>query len=238
MSKSDIVFENKDFVVVNKPSGLLSVPDRKQSEPSLKDLLKEMYGEIFTVHRLDKATSGLIVFAKNAEAHKILSQLFESREVEKFYLGLVKGNIHPASGTIDAAIAEHAFKKGIMTTNAKGKPSVTDYTTQETFRNYSLVQFQIHTGRTHQIRVHLQHIGHQLVCDELYGDGKPFLLSSVKRKFKLSKNTDDEKPLLARLSLHSHLLKFVFNGEQFSFEGKLQKDFEATLTQLRKWDIQ
>lgn len=235
--KIDIIFENEDFVVINKPSGLLSVPDRTQSEPSLKDLLKEKYGEIFTVHRLDKATSGLIVFAKNAAAHKTLSQLFEGREVEKYYLGLVKGNIHPAAGTVDAAIAEHPAKKGLMTTHAKGKSSVTDYATLEKFKNYSLVQFQIHTGRTHQIRVHLQHLGHQLVNDDLYGDGKPFLLSSIKRKFKLSKNTDDEKPLLARLALHSHQLKFVFNDHVFSFESTLHKDFEATLSQLRKWDI-
>lgn len=235
--KIDIIFENEDLVVINKPSGLLSVPDRIRSEPSLKDLLKEKYGDIFTVHRLDKATSGLIIFAKNAAVHKTLSQLFEGREVEKFYIGLVKGNIHPVEGTVDAAIVEHPTKKGLMTTHAKGKPSITDYATLENFKNYSLVQFQIHTGRTHQIRVHLQHIGHQLVCDELYGDGKPFLLSTVKKKFKLSKSAEDEKPILARLALHSHQLRFIFNERAFSFESKLHKDFDATLTQLRKWDI-
>lgn len=235
--KIDIIFENEDFVVINKPSGLLSVPDRIQSESSLKDLLKENYGEIFTVHRLDKATSGLIVFAKNALAHKTLSQLFEGREVEKFYIGLVVGNIHPSSGTIDAPIIEHPAKKGLMTTHVKGKTSITNYSTVENFKNYSLVQFQILTGRTHQIRVHLQHIGHQLVCDDLYGDAKPLYLSSVKRKFKLSKNAEQEKPLLSRLTLHSHQLRFVFNGHSFSFESKLHKDFQATLTQLRKWDI-
>ncbi|MDE1190567.1 MAG: RluA family pseudouridine synthase [Arachidicoccus sp.] len=232
--KLDIIFENEDFVVINKPSGLLSVPDRMQSEPSLKDILKEKYGDILTVHRLDKFTSGLIVFAKNADMHKMLSQLFEGREVEKFYIGLVKGNLYAESGTIEAAIAEHPAKKGLMTTNVKGKTSVTDYKVVENFKNYSLVEFQIRTGRTHQIRVHLKHIGSYLVCDELYGDGKPLCLSEIKKRYKLSKNEFDEKPLLARLALHSFRIKFVVKDIPYSFEAPLHKDFQATLQQLRK----
>ncbi|ANI88132.1 RNA pseudouridine synthase [Arachidicoccus ginsenosidimutans] len=232
--KLDIIFENENFIAINKPSGMLSIPDRTQSEVSLKDLLLEKYGAIFIVHRIDKFTSGLIIFAKNAETHKQLSQLFEGREVEKFYIGLLNGTLYPSSGTISAPVIEHPSKKGLMATNAKGKPSVTDYETIETFKNYSLVQFQIHTGRTHQIRVHTQCLGHSLVGDELYGDGKFLLLSSIKRKFNLSKNQDEEKPLMARLALHSYKINFTLNGEQYSLEAPLPKDFTATLQQLRK----
>jgi len=232
--KIEIVFENENFIVVNKPTGLLSVPDRTQSETSLKDLLKEKYGEIFTVHRLDKGTGGLIVFAKNTATHKQLSLLFEGRAVEKIYLGLLNGTLHPAFGTVNAPIQEHPTQKGLMTVRAKGKPSITDYETQETFKNYSLVQFQIHTGRTHQIRVHMQYLGHSLVGDDLYGDGNLLYLSSIKKHYHLSKNQENEQPIMGRLALHSYKIKFNLNEESFAFEAPLPKDFIATLQQLRK----
>ena len=162
-NKPETIFENEDFIVINKPSGLLSIPDRKQSEISLKDLLINNYEEIFTVHRLDKETSGVIVFAKNEQTHKQLSVLFEGRGVEKYYVGLVHGKMQDEEGTIDAPIMEHPVKKGRMITHAKGKPSETDYEVIENFRLYSFVRFQIHTGRTHQIRVHMEmHASHLL----------------------------------------------------------------------------
>lgn len=232
--KPDIVFENGFFIAINKPSGLLSVPDRKQSEPSLKDMLLQKYGSIYTVHRLDKGTSGLIVFAKDEETHKTLSQLFEHREVEKYYLGLVNGTLSNPSGTIDAPIMMHPADNGTMIIHQKGKPSVTDYEVLENFRQFSWVRFQIHTGRTHQIRVHMKHIGHSIACDELYGDGKPVLLSSIKKKFKLSKHDEEERPILNRLGLHSWKLKFGFNGETFELEAEPPKDLRALLQQLRK----
>ena len=163
----DIIFENDQFVVVNKPSGLFSIPDRFGKEISLKILLKEKYGEIFTVHRLDKDTSGLIVFAKDETTHKQLSQLFEGREVEKFYQGLVYGSLMNEKGTIDAPIMEHPTKLGLMITDQKGKKSLTDYEVVENFKIFSWLQFQIHTGRTHQIRVHMKHLGNSIVCDEI-----------------------------------------------------------------------
>ena len=232
--RPDIIFENDQFVAVNKPSGLLSIPDRLGQELSLKDLLKSKYGDIYTVHRLDKDTSGIIVFAKDEETHKQLSQLFEGREVEKFYLGLVHGKLMNESGSVDAAIMEHPGKTGKMVTHVKGKPSLTDYTIVESFRIYSWLQFQIHTGRTHQIRIHMQHIGHPIVCDELYGDPAPILLSALKKKFKLSKDAEEERPLMSRLALHSHRLTFTLNEEKFQLEAELPKDLRAMLQQLRK----
>lgn len=231
----EIIFENEDFIAVNKASGLLSIPDRIGEEISLKNILKAKYGNIYTVHRLDKDTSGVIVFAKTEEAHKELSQLFEGREMEKYYAGLVYGNMHHSSGSIDAPIMEHPGKVSKMMTHAKGKASLTDYEVLESFRLFSWVKFRIYTGRTHQIRVHMQHIGHSIVCDEIYGDPKPVLLSSLKKNYKLAKNTEEERPILSRLGLHSSQLKFKWRGQDFDFEAPLPKDLRATLQQLRKW---
>jgi 23S rRNA pseudouridine955/2504/2580 synthase/23S rRNA pseudouridine1911/1915/1917 synthase len=138
-------------------------------------------------------------------------------------------------GSIDAPIMEHPGKQFKMITHRKGKPSLTDYKVEQEFGTYSWLSFQIHTGRTHQIRVHMSHIGHPIVCDELYGDGQPILLSSIKRKFKLSKDVLEERPILNRLALHSARLKFTAaNGEQFDLEAPLQKDLKALLQQLEK----
>ena len=131
-----IIFENNDFVVVDKPSGLLSIPDREGDELSLKRLLKDKYGEIFTVHRLDKDTSGLIVFAKNEETHKHLSQAFEERTVEKYYQGIVKGTLAEKEKTIDAPIAQNSVKKTLMIIHKRGKDSVTDYQVIEEFGRF------------------------------------------------------------------------------------------------------
>lgn len=233
--RPDIIFENEHFVALNKPSGLLSIPDRMGKDISLKVLLKEKYGEIFTVHRLDKDTTGLIIFAKDETTHKQLSQLFEGREVEKHYVGLVYGTLINQEGSVDSPIMEHPAKNGTMIAHAKGKASLTDYKVLEAFRLYSWMQFQIHSGRTHQIRVHMKQIGHGIACDELYGDGKPILLSSFKKKFNLSKSDEEERPLLARLALHSSTLKFVLNEETFELEAPVPKDLRALLQQLRKW---
>lgn len=233
--KFDIVFENDHFIAINKPSGLLSIPDRFGKEPSLKILLQEQFGKIYTIHRLDKDTSGLIIFAKDEVTHKYLSQKFEGREVEKYYLGMVNGTLMNREGTVDVPIMEHPGKSTLMMVHRKGKPSVTDYEVLEEFGLYSWVQFQIHTGRTHQIRVHAKYLGNSIVCDELYGDGQPVLLSSIKRKFKLSKNELEERPILNRLALHSSKLQFSDpEGNNYVLEAPLSKDLKAFLTQLRK----
>lgn len=230
-----IIYEDENLIALNKPSGLLSIPDREGKDISLKKLLIEKYGNIFTVHRLDKDTSGLIVFAKNEVTHKHLSQQFEAKQTEKIYLGLVLGSLAEKKGSIDAPIAEHAVKKVLMTVHRKGKESLSDYEVLEDFKIFSWLQFQIHTGRTHQIRVHAKHIGHPIVCDDLYGDGKPILLSSLKHKFKLSKNELEERPILNRLALHALSLQFEKpNKEIIKLEAPLPKDLKALLQQLRK----
>ena len=229
------IFENDYFVVLNKPAGVLSIPDRMQSEPSLKDMLIEKYGSIFTIHRLDKETSGIIIFAKDEATHKYFSKQFEERSVEKFYLGLVHGTMPEKNGCMDCPIMEHPVFKGQMVINQKGKPSLTDYEVLEVLGKYSLVKFQIHTGRTHQIRVHCKNISHPIVCDPLYGDGKPVMLSAIKKKYKLSKHDMEERPMLNRVALHSSRLKFTDEqGKAHDLEAEMPKDMRALVQQLKK----
>jgi len=241
-NKLDVIFENEKFVAVNKPAGLLTIPDRHdETINSLYKILQQQYQKIFIVHRLDKETSGIILFAKDEATHKFLSQLFEQRNVEKYYLGIIQGTLQnlPAGrqvkkGTIEAPIMEHPSGKGMMV-HAKGKQSVTEYEVLEEYGIYSLVQFQIHTGRTHQIRVHMKLAGHPIACDELYGDPKPILLSSFKKKFKLSKHDEEERPLLSRLALHSYELKFKDqDNKAYDLKAELPKDMRAFLQQLKK----
>ena len=236
MRLSEITITETDhWIALNKPSGLLSIPDREGKEISLKKMLIEKYGSIFTVHRLDKDTSGVIVFAKNEKTHRHLSIQFEERQTQKIYQGLVLGSVTEEEGTIDAAIAENPARKGTMNIHKNGKKSLTDYKVLEDFKIFSWLQFQIHTGRTHQIRVHAKHIGHPVVCDELYGEENPVFLSSLKSKYNLSKDELEERPILNRLALHALSLKFTTpDGKTLKLEAPLPKDLKALLQQLRK----
>lgn len=232
------LYEDDDLIVVNKPAGLLVIPDRYDTSlPNLKKLLEHQTGmHMWVVHRLDRETSGVICFAKNENTHRYLSILFQEREVDKFYAGLVNGVVVPDQGRIENYLAEHTAVYGKMAVAKKGKLAVTDYRVAEQWPLYALMQFQIHTGRTHQIRVHMQSIGHPLVCDELYGDGQPFLLSKIKRKYRLSEKDEQEKPLLNRLALHAYKLIFrKENGEEVTVEAPLPRDIAACVKQLDKW---
>jgi len=236
--KIETLYEDGDLIIVNKPAGLLVIPDRFNSElPSLNKLLEaKLMQHVYVVHRLDRETSGVICFAKNELSHKYLSRLFQEHEVTKLYAGLVTGRVTPEQGRIESPIAEHQVVKGKMTVSRKGKPSVTDYRVTEQWPLYALAQFQIHTGRTHQIRVHMQSIGNPIVCDELYGDGKPFFLSAIKRKYRLSDKDEAERPLLSRLALHAYRLQFSKeSGEEIIAEASLPKDILACVNQLNKW---
>lgn len=232
----DILADTPHFIAIDKPSGMLSIPNRDQSEVSLREILDDALGKVYTVHRLDRDTSGAIVFAKDQETHKFLSSAFEGREVRKFYLGFVLGQPPEATGSIDGPIMENPHKLGTMMVHAKGKPSLTDYTVLESFGILSLVRFQIHTGRTHQVRVHAKDMGHPIAVDPVYGDGQPVFLSSFKRKYKMSKYQEEEKPLLSRLALHAWKIGFTGpEGTEWEIESPLPRDMNALLKQLRKW---
>jgi len=233
---TSIIFENEDFIAINKSAGMLTIPDRHdESQLSLYKILSQQYGKIFIVHRLDRDTSGLVLFAKNETSHKYLSQLIEKRNIEKIYIGIVRGTLPHESGSIEEPIAEHPFHKGEMIINKKGKPSLTEYKVLEDYGIYSVVQFNIHSGRTHQIRVHMKFTGHPIACDPVYGDGKPILLSSFKKKYKLSKEDEEERPLVNRLALHSHQLNFNdAHKNMHALEAPVPKDIKALLQQLKK----
>lgn len=235
--KPDILYEDDDLVIVNKPAGLLVIPDRFDTEqPSLNKMMERYCGQhMYVVHRLDRGTSGVVCFAKNESAHKYMSGLFREHEVEKYYIGLVDGRVIAEHDTIETAIMEHPTKKGRMVVSAKGKESKTEYTILESWPLYTLLQFRIYTGRTHQIRVHSQSIGHPIVCDELYGDGKPFYVSTIKKKYNLGK-FEEERPLLSRLALHASKLIFKAPaGKELTIEAPLPKDISACVKQLNKW---
>lgn len=188
------------------------------------------------IHRIDRDTSGLLLFAKNEQAHKYFNQLFENRLVKKIYLGLATGLLAEAEGVIEQPIEQHPSIPGKMRIGRSGKPSVTRFNVIEKFRGYSLVECNLETGRTHQIRVHMQHLGHSLVCDELYGSPDPILLSNFKKKFKLSKEAAAERPLLDRLALHALSVELKdMHGKTLLLEAPLAKDIEVTLIQLRKF---
>lgn len=233
----DILYQDEDIVVVNKPAGIPVIPDRFNTEaPSVNKVLEVQLGQkVWVVHRLDRDTSGVLCFAKNETAHKNLSAQFMAHSVGKFYAGLVMGRVMQQEGRIESPIAEHPVIKGKMVVNRKGKASVTDYKVVEQWPLHTLLQFQIHTGRTHQIRVHMQSIGHPIVADALYGNGAPFLLSAIKKKYRLSTKDEEERPLLSRLALHAYRLIFEdMKGKEVCVEAPLPKDISACVQQLNK----
>jgi tRNA pseudouridine32 synthase/23S rRNA pseudouridine746 synthase len=166
----EVLFENEDLVAVNKPEGLAAIPERQGQAGSLFDLLcAERSERLYIVHRIDKDTSGLIVFARNAEAHRRLSMQFERRIVHKVYLALVHGVVAVEQGVIDKPLGRHG--SGRVGVNPQhGRASLTEYAVLRRFPAHTLVEVYPKTGRRHQIRVHLYSIGHPIVGDRLYGD--------------------------------------------------------------------
>lgn len=232
----EILLEDDHILVVNKKAGLLTIPDRFDVQlENLSSLLKLQHEEIRILHRLDRETSGLICFAKNESAHKALSKQFEERQVQKIYHALIDGHPSNIEGSIDKPIS--LGQKGKMLVSTKGKEALTLYKVQEQFKKFAWVEVEIKTGRTHQIRVHFETIGHSLAVDKLYGKRKALFLSEFKlKKYRRSK-FEEEKALLSRTSLHSSRLSFThpISKEKISVEAPLPKDLKATLNQLRKW---
>lgn len=234
----DILFQDDHLIVANKAPGLLSIPDRFALEkPNLMAQLGQLFGKIWVVHRLDKETSGLLCWALTEEAHKSLSLQFQKRQTEKHYLALVDGRPASETGEITHAIGEHPTINGKMCITKSGKSALTHYQVLQYFRHFSLIDAKIETGRTHQIRVHLESIGHPLAVDPLYGKRKAIFLSEIKQKGYHLGKFQEEKALMERLSLHAWKLKLKHPAteEEISFEAPPPKDFRAVLNQLEKW---
>lgn len=234
----EIVHEDDDIVVINKPAPYLTIPDRyDQTKPNLVDMLSKTRDAVFVNHRIDKETSGLLVFSKNEMAHKEISRQFNDREVDKHYLTIVHGKPMEEVGLIDLKIGTSNSKRKGMIISDAGKECLTKYRILEAFRTFSLLEIKLLTGRQHQIRVHMQGIHCPVVCDAKYGDGEPFLLSNIKRKFNRDKN-NEERPLLSRVALHSYILGFTHptTHKKMEFKAELPKDMKAVVHQLRKWN--
>jgi 23S rRNA pseudouridine1911/1915/1917 synthase len=231
-----ILLEDDAVLVINKPSGLLVLPDRYDHNLlNLYDLLKETFGSIFVVHRIDRETSGIVLFAKTAEAHAQLNTAFEQRQVEKKYHAIVAGTSHTDSDSIHLPIIENEYGVRKMKVDMKkGKEARTDYMVMERFDGYLLVEARPYTGRTHQIRVHLSAIGFPVLADPLYGDGRGFFLSTIKRNYQ---GKEEEQPLLERTALHAFSLSLShpITRENILVEAPLPKDMKAVLKALRKY---
>ena len=231
--RTEVVFEDERFLVVNKPAGLLSIPDRYDATlPTVLSVLNRP--SAIPVHRLDRETSGLIVLAKDEEALRSLNEQFSQRSVVKVYHALVSGEPAETVFTVDQPIAVNQGRGHRSIIDQDGKPSQTDFTLLRSLGPYSLIEARPRTGRTHQIRVHLAHARLPLIADDLYGNGKPFYLSSVKRSYTPGRN--EERPLLGRLGLHALSLEFDHpeSGDRLSFEAPYAKDFRASINQLAK----
>lgn len=232
--KFGVLYEDERIIVFDKGSGISSIPERYIKGISLKEIAEEKHGRLWTVHRIDKDTSGVIVYARDAEAHKSLNDQFEHRRTKKLYAAILEGELPGDEVPVDIPIAQDTQRPGMMRPTARGKESVTIFRVRERFTGFTYAEAEPVTGRMHQIRVHAKAIGFPLLIDPLYGNRREFLLSSIKRKFK--DYGRDEKPLIDRLTLHAERLTITHpgTGETMTFEAPLPKEFKALLTQLRK----
>jgi len=208
------LFENDDVLAVYKPEGLTSIPANVGEENLLSLLAPRIPGRLYVVHRLDKEASGVILFARNAAAHKYLNDQFGCHAVHKTYVALTHGIIAEAHGAIDRPLRR--FGSGRMGVDPQGKPSVTEFRVLERLAVYTLLEAYPLTGRRHQIRVHLYSIGHPIVGDPRYGD------MTVQRRF-------------PRLMLHAQAIAFRLpTGEEVTVEAPIPKSFQTVVESIRR----
>lgn len=233
-----ILHEEPDWLAIDKPAGLLSTPDRfDRDKPNLHDLLTARYGKVHPIHRLDRETSGVILFARTSEANRQLSRQFEEHTVEKTYLALTRGVPTAATGEIDAPLAECPRRPGLMRIDLRhGQPARTRWRVLEWLGPFTLFEVQPLTGRQHQIRVHLSGMGLPLAVDPEYGGNTALFLSEFKPGYKRATG-GGERPLIARLTLHAARLRFRHPSTQEPIEvtAPLPHDFEVALKQIRRW---
>jgi len=213
-SPLEILHEDEHLLVVAKPAGIVVVPARGPvpGEPLVRLAGAHTGGQVFAVHRLDRESSGVVVFAKDAPTHKDLCALFGGRKVRKLYLAAVLGTVEK-DGVVTRPIKEYG--SGRMGFGRGGKPSATGYRIREALKGATLLEVEPETGRRHQIRVHLYSIGHPILGDELYGNPRPI----------------GGAP---RLMLHALSLSFDLPGSgPVSFECPPPPDFVSVLSSLR-----
>ena len=256
----DILLHTADLVAVDKPAGLATIPGRGETDSVLERLGRQLdipsSGQddprVRVVHRLDKETSGVLLFALNRAAQQHLSHQFQNNTVRKEYLALVRGRPLTSEGDIDAPLAPHpANPRRMAVARHGGRPARTDWRIEESFRGFTLIRCFPRTGKTHQIRVHLAHIGVPLAIDPLYtrppsqpapagpehiprATATGIFLSEFKRGYRPSRE-QPERPLIDRLTLHAEKLSFTSpEGKTLDIVAPLPRDFRAALNQLRR----
>ena len=222
----DIVFEDEDVVVVNKPRGMVVHPAPGHPDGTLVNALMYHCGDSLSgiggelrpgiVHRIDRDTSGLIIAAKNDMAHQGLSNQLQDHTLSRIYRCIVAGNLREDSGTVDAPIGRHPVDRKKMAVVADGRRAVTHWKVLERFQGFTYVECRLETGRTHQIRVHMAHIGHPILGDTVYGSKKP--VSGLQGQ-----------------CLHAVGLRFLHprTGEPVELKCGLTEEFETQLKKLR-----
>lgn len=235
--KLKILYEDDNFIAVDKPAGIIVVDDRwDKGKITLRSLVESLCkgNKVWIVHRLDKETTGVILFAKNPEAHRFANILFEQRDLQKEYHAIVKGAIQKDADVIDKPIKEDMYKPGRVIIHSQGKPSVTAFEVLERFRGFTYIKALPRSGRMHQIRIHMMAYGHPLAVDTFYGGSDAVRLSQIKSSYKF-KRDEPEKPLIARLTLHARRLAFTdMTGNRIDIAADLPHDMELLLKYLRK----
>jgi 23S rRNA pseudouridine1911/1915/1917 synthase len=237
----DIVYEDNDLAVINKPAGMMvhagaGATEDERNRGTLVNALLHRFAKLSgvggelrpgIVHRLDKATSGLIVVAKNDEAHRKLAAQFAGRQIKKTYIALVHGWVKPDRGTISSSISRDRVRRVRMTTRRQGgRTAISHYTVtrriESQYGKFTLLELRIDTGRTHQIRVHLASLGHPIVGDALYGAPREL------------RTREGSSASLSRNFLHAAALQFADprSGEALAFSRPLPTELQAFLDRL------
>ena len=241
----DIVYEDDILVVINKPPGLVVHPGHGNYSGTLlngllhhfEKLPKNLNNRPGLVHRIDKDTSGLLVVAKTEQAMTHLSKQFFDKTSERKYLALVWGDVKEDKGTIEGAIGRHPKNRLQMTVfedNSEGKEAITHFKVLERFGYVTLIECQLETGRTHQIRAHLKFIGHTLFNDARYG-GEKILKGTSFTKYR--QFVDNCFKLLPRQALHAKTLGFIHpkTGEKMQYDSPIPDDFNSAIDKWRQY---
>lgn len=248
----DVLYEDDDLIVLNKADDIIVHPARGHRSGTIINALAYHFlhrsggtlstvGEEFArpgvVHRLDRHTTGVLVAAKSETAHWRLARQFEQRRTEKRYLAVVHGQVEPVADVIDVPLGKHPSRreKYAVRWDDTGKPSVTMYHVRELYDQFSLLEIQLKTGRTHQIRVHLAYLGYPVVGDEMYG-GRHLTVGDVTGPAGAGDRSARD-PLIARQALHAALLSFThpITSEAMTFRSPLPQDFRDLVMLLRQY---